>query len=696
MQVSHWKSNVAIRYIWCIFLFVLFPLIPSKANTYNGKAIRTDTLSEVVVTSRLMQREIIPSQKLKGKDIERLNTQSIADALRYFAGIQIKDYGGVGGMKTVNIRSLGSQHTGIIYDGVMLGNAQNGQIDLGQFSLDNVDEITLYNGQKSSIFQSASDFGNAGSIYIRTRRPQLLEHKGYNLKMKAKYGSSNTLHFSTILETRLSPNVSSSLNAALLSSSGKYKFHHTLTAPDGYTTYDTLAIRQNGDLLAERIELNIHGLIKRGFWNAKGYLYNSARGIPGAIVENVWHRGERQSDLNTFVQGRFQRDITERFSTQWLAKYAFYRTHYLNKDPYTLPIDNKYWQQEIYLSTANAYEILPSWTTSITYDLRWNKLNANTTNFAYPTRYAHLISIATAIDTRYIKGQASLLMTHINDHLHFKNLKTEDPLGITRLSPAVFINVPILRAKETITKNGNTALYIRAFAKQNFRMPTFNDLYYTDIGSANLQPERANQYNIGASFDHNWFRLWAKSIHLQIDAYYNTVHDKIVAFPKGQQFRWTMLNLGRVHIKGIDVSSAFTFTANHKATIPLLFTTRLQYTYQSARDVTSKTDSFYKNQIPYVPKHSGSLVLNTDYGPFSFNYSFIYTGVRYSGKNNTIYTRMHSWLTHDASMAYCFRWNKLQWKATIEANNVFGQHYEVVDNYPMPGFNGNIGIQVEL
>ena len=157
-----------------------------------------------------------------------------------------------------------------------------------------------------------------------------------------------------------------------------------------------------------------------------------------------------------------------------------------------------------------------------------------------------------------------------------------------------------------------------------------------------------------------------------------------------------MLNLGRVHIKGIDVSSAFTFTANHKATTPLLFTTRLQYTYQSARDVTSKTDSFYKNQIPYVPKHSGSLVLNTDYGPFSFNYSFIYTGVRYSGKNNTIYTRMYRWLTHDASMAYHFRWNKLQWKATVEANDVFDQHYEVVDNYPMPGFNGNIGIQVEL
>lgn len=40
---------------------------------------------------------------------------------------------------------------------------------------------------------------------------------------------------------------------------------------------------------------------------------------------------------------------------------------------------------------------------------------------------------------------------------------------------------------------------------------------------------------------------------LRMDAYYNTVADKIIAYPKGQQFRWTMLNLGRVHIWGADV-----------------------------------------------------------------------------------------------------------------------------------------------
>ena len=62
---------------------------------------------------------------LSGERLQRLNSHNVADALRYFSGIQIKDYGGVGGLKTVNIRSMGTNHVGVFYDGIELGNAQN-------------------------------------------------------------------------------------------------------------------------------------------------------------------------------------------------------------------------------------------------------------------------------------------------------------------------------------------------------------------------------------------------------------------------------------------------------------------------------------------------------------------------------------------------------------------------------------------
>lgn len=80
--------------------------------------------------------------------IVNLITATKRKSFPYFSGIQIKDYGGVGGLKTVNIRSMGTNHVGVFYDGIELGNAQNGTVDLGRFSLDNMESVTLYNGQK--------------------------------------------------------------------------------------------------------------------------------------------------------------------------------------------------------------------------------------------------------------------------------------------------------------------------------------------------------------------------------------------------------------------------------------------------------------------------------------------------------------------------------------------------------------------
>ena len=181
-------------------------------------------IAEVTVVSRYNHKEVIPSQTLSGEQLEKLNTQSVADALRYFSGIQLKDYGGVGGIKTVNIRSMGTHHLGIYYDGIELGNAQNGQIDLGQFSLDNVEEVTLYNGQKSAIFQTASDFGNAGSVYIRTRRPRFLLGERQHLRFKVTYGSSDLFRSTALWEQKLNDDVSASLSAV-----GKPAFAHLLS-----------------------------------------------------------------------------------------------------------------------------------------------------------------------------------------------------------------------------------------------------------------------------------------------------------------------------------------------------------------------------------------------------------------------------------------------------------------------------------
>ena len=657
--------------------------------TAQSKLDSVQHVREIVVVSRPAMREVVPSQKLNGEMLEKLNTHSVADALRYFSGIQLKDYGGVGGIKTVNIRSMGTHHLGISYDGVQLGNAQNGQIDLGQFSLDNVEEITLYNGQKSAIFQPASDFGNAGAIYIRTKAPDFLDNperpKNTNLRVKAQYGSSDMFRFSTLWEQKLSEVVSSSVSAGFLTASGKYKFRYERRYPNGQTAWDTTAVRQNGDIHAERIEANLFGRLDQGGWQLKGYLYNSARGIPGAIVNNVWRRGERQQDLNTFVQAEYNKNIGEVFSTRWLAKYAYYNTHYVNKDSTQLPVDNRYKQQELYLSTANVLELLPNWSASLSYDFKWNKLDADIYNFAYPTRISNLVSLATAIDYKHLKAQGSILATFINDRTHrrgeFAGMNSNSSLS--KLTPALFLNLYPFRG---------TFFSMRAYVKKSFRMPTFNDLYYTDMGNANLVPESALQYDIGFALNKHFEEGIIRHAEMHFDAYYNTVHDKIVAYPKGQQFRWTMLNLGKVHIKGIDVEAE----ADCSVGCGVIATLRAQYTYQDARDVTDPTTSYYNDQIPYIPWHSGSAIIGLSYKNWNLNYSFIYAGERYDEQENILYNHMEPWYTSDLSLRYQCTMHNAQCTVMLNVNNILDQDYEVIVNYPMPGRNYALTLSVEI
>ena len=691
------------RILPLIFVFSLF----HPFTFAQGRLDSVQHVREIVVVSKPAMREVVPSQKLNGEMLEKLNTHSVADALRYFSGIQLKDYGGVGGIKTVNIRSMGTHHLGISYDGVALGNAQNGQIDLGQFSLDNVEEITLYNGQKSAIFQPASDFGNAGSIYIRTKEPEFRRYGGTGVRMyenthlrfKAQYGSSDMLRLSALWEQKLSETVSSSVSAGFLTASGKYKFRYERRYPDGTTAWDTTAVRQNGDIHAERIEANLYGRLWQGSWQVKGYLYNSARGIPGAIVNNVWRRGERQQDLNTFFQAAYDKSIGNKFATRWLAKYAYYNTHYVNRDSTQLPVDNRYKQQEFYFSTANVLELLPNWSASLSYDFKWNKLNADIWNFAYPTRISNLVSLATAIDYKHLKAQGSLLATFINDRYRkyggtgargYENSSAAANSSfftlhssLQKLTPAVFVNVYPFRG---------TFFSLRAYVKQSFRMPTFNDLYYTDMGNANLVPERATQYDVGFALNKHFTQGLVRHAEMHFDAYYNTVHDKIVAYPKGQQFRWTMLNLGKVHIKGIDVEAE----ADFKIGKDLVATARAQYTYQDARDVTDPADSYYNDQIPYIPWHSGSAIVGLSYKNWDLNYSFIYAGERYDEQENILYNHMEPWYTSDLSLRYQFVVYSLKFIAQAEVNNVLDQDYEVIVNYPMPGRNYTLSLTVEI
>lgn len=674
------NAFISVNYVFFTFLAIIwlgiFTSVQSFAQTDSTKAdsinkvnqLKEVQIRKIKITKR--QTSSTPLQILSGAELEKLNSLSVADAVRFFSGVQLKDYGGIGGLKTINVRSMGTNHTAVFYDGVQLGNAQNGQVDLGKFSLDNIEEIELYNGQKSSVFQSAKGFASASSLYLNSKQPDFSDGRTQKVRASIKGGSFGLINPSLLWQSKISDNVYSSLSAEYKNANGKYKFRST----NG--VYDTTAVRKDGDIETMRLELGLNGMLADSSkWKVKLYGYKDNQGLPGAVVNNVFSFSQRMWNKNFFVQSSYEKNVGK-YSLLATAKYANDHQRYLDPDRVTVNglLENNFHLQEIYVSLANKLKITNYWDVVLSTDYQRNDLNANLYRFSYPVRNTILTALATQFRLAKFDIQANLLST-------LKYDKTQSgPADVDRneLTPTVMVSWQPFNQKE---------FRLRSFYKSIFRMPTFNDLYYTNYGFVVLKPEYTKQYDLGFTYIKGYENRILSQFSIQADAYYNNVKNKIVAVPGNNQARWSMMNLGLVEIKGIDVNiqSAWQLTEY------IGLTTGLTYTYQKAIDADKDSKS-YKDLIPYTPIHSGSFLASAVYKNMSMNYSFIYVGERYNQSTNNVYNYVQPWYTHDLALHYNTKINRREVRVTAEVNNLLNQDYEVIANFPMPGRYYRIGL----
>ena len=333
-------------------------------------------------------------------------------------------------------------------------------------------------------------------------------------------------------------------------------------------------------------------------------------------------------------------------------------------------VDNRYKQQEAYLSVAQSYDLFSWWDVDLAADWQFNTLDADLVNFVYPSRNTVLAAISTSMRWTHLKLQGSLLYTFVDDQAREAGAAAEHR---SEWTPTAVLQYIPFRGKN---------LSFRAFYKRLFRMPTLNDLYYTFIGNKYLKPEFTTQYNVGLTWDKSWARGIFKKVGATLDAYYNVVENKIIATPASNQFQWTMVNLGLVKIRGIDAAVTTSLALG-----PVTADLRATYTFQKAQDFTDPDSPWYGGQIPYIPWHSGSFTAAFSYGRWNLNYSFIYTGERYESVANIPENHAQPWYTSDLSLARSFALGSHELRSTLEVNNIFNQQYEVVQCYPMPGTN---------
>lgn len=649
-----------------LILLLIWSII-ARGQDFQPQADLHDTLDAISVIEYAV-RSITPVRTLEGTTLQRMSSQSVADALRYFAGVQIKDYGGVGGLKTVNVRSLGAQHVGVFYDGIKIHNAQNGQVDLGRFSLDNMEAVSLYNGQKGESLQSAADYASASSVYLRTKVP-VFDKGPTNILARVKYGSFGSFNPSLRIERRFR-HISLSTEAMYLSTRGDYPF----TISDGQK--DSSARRVNGDIRAERIEAALFAKPLGGDFQAHAYLYNSERGLPGPVVRRLsdqYASTDRQWDRDMFLQASYRRDW-DKFALLVNSKGSYDYLEYLS-DPSTnaaaVYTHNHYRQKDIYGSAAFSYYPAKWISANIALDERWSDLNCDVPYYHYVQRFDTRAAAAANLRAGGFTAQASLLYTYIQDITK----GGADPLE--RLTP-------------TITAGWSGGGWtLRSFYKSVFRAPTLNDLYYTLVGNARLRPEYTRQWDLGC----DWSPEFGDAFGMKFtaDLYLNKVQDKIVAMPVKSQFRWSMMNFGLVEGKGLDLSWNGTLREGDS-----FLRIVAGYSYEEARDCTDASDDYYGGQIPYTPWHSASLVADYSFRRWSVCSSWLFTGVRYRASDNMPENRMDPWMTTDLSISREFCIRKIGMRLGLDVSNLLNQQYEVVTRYPMPGISIMTKLQITI
>ena len=624
--------------------------------TDNGQQT-TDSvrqLYEVTVAAKQPMRTIATSQTLSGADLQALSTTSVADALKYFAGVQIKDYGGLGGLKTINVRSLGAQHVGVYVDGIRLTNAQNGTVDLGKFSLSSMETVSLYNANKLDYCQSASEYASGATVYLQTKRPT---HDSLSVQLR------NASFFTWMAKVNGQfswKGWQGFVDGEYCSSRGNYPFRY-------HSEYeDTVGHRKNSDIRYGRVEA---ALFKGGF-SSHVYYYDSERGCPGGIVRRLsdkYTNVGREWDRDFFVQASYQERFFKKLLFKANTKYANEYLRYCTKYPEnqnTARVDNHYRQQDAYGALCAAY--MPwSWLSlSSSYDIRYSILKADLKRFEDVKRVDQKLVFAAQFNWNGIQAAASALHQRYSDWT-FANAGAAEPLD--RWTPAVSLAYTFC------------GLTLRGWYKEIFRAPTLNDLYYTQVGNRNLKPEYTKQWNLGAEYHWN-DKHWA--VDAQADIYQNRIENRIVCLPLKGTYTWSMMNYGETFCRGLNAT-----LKGHYNTGQWQFSLLTSLTWQRDVDRTDPEDEdMYNKPICYSPTLSSGITGIAGWRSLQFTTSYLYVGERMWSKADPedILEPYHN---VDMKLSYTHNIKKTSLGLCLEVCDVLDIQYEHLPRYPMPGRN---------
>ena len=554
----------------------------------------------------------------------RKNNTSITDVLRYNSNIYFKE-NGYGMVASPSFRGTNASQTAVIWNGININSQLNGQVDFNLISTVNYNNISIRSGGGSVQYGSGAI---GGSVHLSNT---LDFEKHFNNRLQLGYGSFDTkqAHYKLSYGNK---HWSGNFGIAYHDSENDYKY------------LGTNRHNENGAFANRDINLNLgYVLSEKDVLKLYHQNFKSEREFSATLLAPS-NSKYKSVDYRSLVEWAH---IGTQFSSSLKA------VHLLEEFKY---FENKT-SNNFSKGKANTWMLKHRFTKAFSKRLELSVL----TDYSYVTAEGNSFN-----DPKRNAFSATAILSHRPIQKLQYNLNLRQDVISDFESPLVFSGDANYQFSEVYTLKLN--------ASKNFRVPTFNDLYWNPGGNLDLKPEESYQLDLGHEFKYH-------DIGLSLNTFYIKTSNLIQWRPNQFSGYWNPINIASARHYGLEAAVTFKkqFAQHH-------FDFNLNYSY-------TKTEDLQKQQaLFYVPEHKANLALAYAYKNFSAYYQHLYTGAV-----AIIGNRLKAFDVGNLGLAYCIKTKTtLRYQVDFHMDNLYNTYYENVALRPMPNRNFNLKLTLNF
>lgn len=589
----------------------------------------------------------IKIQLINQSEIKNKNGETLSDVLQLAGNVFIKSYGGNYSLNTISMNGLGAEQTLVLLNGFKMNSYQNSLIDLNTVGKDNIERIEVLNNGLSSVYGSEA-IGGVVNIVTKNNLTSNL-----NLKLNGQVGSYEQRKLFAGISKRLK-NLNINLNYSNESARNNYDYYYNngvennlkQRANSGYkfSNYTADIDYSNG----KNLKLN--------FFSNYSDQY---RNIPG--VESGSEPSQaNQTDKNWNSIISFENTLTKNLYFKSQINFQNNFSGYADRD-----LINSYYKNIVLTNSSQLNFSKNSIQIATGYDINYATLNSD------------------EVEENIQRIQPGLfLVSEINLDDNFKLFPSLRYDYISDIKKNVVSGKFGLNVKPVNDYNVN----LKASIGNNFASPTFNELYWKDLGNKNLLPE--SSVNIDAGII-TGFNLFSENT-IELTYTYIDLTNKIVWLPNADG-NWTPKNIGK------STSSVILLNANlikdFANEVKIIFDFFYSYTQSLKKSKDYENDPSYEKQIFYIPEQLAKFNLSLNYKKSGMNLFYTFTGKRYTNFENTDYLPAVD--IFEGNIYQDFIINKINTQIKIEVNNIFNADYQIISGYPTPLRNYKLVLSIE-